>query len=340
MISSTPRQSMAIIRVRRRMHATTGRPQRRAPPPGKAGGGHAAAIRALRPDRRVAAGPAGWHWSPPAPADARSADDQPGRPRVPAPGLAQGARALGLSGARPASGLAVPSVRAAVGRPERPPGRAALVPQQDQKRRRRARSTPGRDPRRHDHARPCRLLPRCGRDRRRGPGGDRDARSAAAAGARGPVRRRLPGRARDRPQPVFQRLADGAAAPFPRLSRGSPGASRARSPGRVRRAARRSGAMARVRAFGPARARGPARCAGTARPDRRGRGAPGSDRPAVRSRGPGLGAAARRLAGGQRSAGRRARCPTGRWRRSLAGRSRRPARPSPPGPHPAAPRSP
>ena len=63
---------------------------------------------------------------------------------------------LRLSGAGPASRRAQPAVRAAVGRAQRSARRAALVPQQDQEPRRRARPAQGRRPRRTPSGSTCR----------------------------------------------------------------------------------------------------------------------------------------------------------------------------------------
>ena len=79
-------------------------------------------------------------------APARAADDQPRRRHAGAAGIAQGARAARLSGACPARRRAQPAVRAAVGRAQRSARRAALVPQQDQGPRRRARPADGSTP--------------------------------------------------------------------------------------------------------------------------------------------------------------------------------------------------
>ena len=128
--------------------------------------GNARGIRSVRPDR---------HCSLAACAAARAADDPPGRRRAGAAGVAQGARAPRLSGACAARGLAQPAVRAAVGRSQRSARRAALVPQQDPERRRRARPATGSDARGHRPARPDGLLRRCDRGRPRDPGGHRDA---------------------------------------------------------------------------------------------------------------------------------------------------------------------
>ena len=98
------------------------------------------------------------------------ADDQPRRRHAGAAGVAQGARAARLSGARPARGAAQPAVRTAVGRPERSARRAALVPEQDPGHRRRARPAQGRYRGGHGPARPGGLLRRCARGRARDPG--------------------------------------------------------------------------------------------------------------------------------------------------------------------------
>ena len=226
---------------------------------------------------------------------ARAADDQPRRRRAGTAGIAQGARAVRLSGARAARRGAQPAVRTAVGRPERSARRASLVPQQDQEHRRRARPAQGRHARRHHQARSLGLLRRCDRDRPRDPGRDRDARSGAAASAVRAVRRRFSRRPGDRPQPGLQRLADRAAAPLPRLPRRAAGASR-RTASPDDEAFCLSGEVAAARAVRPARPRDPAERACAARPNSRGRGASGGDGPAVRGRRPRLRATSRRVA--------------------------------------------
>ena len=84
-----------------------------------------------------------------------------------AAGIAQGARALRLSGACAARRLEEPTLRTAVGCPQRSARRASLVPQQDQEHRRRAWPRTRPHPRGHHPARPAGLLRRCDRDRPR-----------------------------------------------------------------------------------------------------------------------------------------------------------------------------
>ena len=274
-------------------------------------------------------------------AHARPADDQRATAsRCALPASRKVRALLRLSGARPARRRAQPAVRAAVGRPERSARRAALVPEQDPGHRRRARPPARRDA----AATPSGSTWRTASSMRsRSPAppqdGHRDARAERLRALSRAVRRRLPRRAGDRPQPGLQRLAHGAAAPLPRLPR------------RAARAARHD-AFPDDEAFGyleqwlqlaPFDRRvheTAARRARPARPHPRRRGASGRHRPAVRSRRPRLRAASRCLAG---SAGRkpdaraarvrRASAASARCHRASAGAEHRHA------PHRAAPRS-
>ena len=91
----------------------------------------------------------------------------------------------------------------------------------------------------------------------------RDARSAAAAGPVPTLRRRLPGRAGDRPQPAFQQLADRPKAPLQLLPRRRCWSIwSSKPPGGVRRGVRASGEVGRARPVRRARAPGSADDAG------------------------------------------------------------------------------
>ena len=211
-------------------------------------------------------------------------DDQPRRRRARAAGVAQGARAVRLSGACAARGHAQPALRTAVGRPERSARRAALVPEQAQEHRRRARPATGRRAGRHRQARSLGLLRRCDRDRPRDPG--------AASRRLPPERLRtlsalfagdfLEGLEIDR-SPAFNGWLVAQRRRFRGLPCGPARASRPRAFPTTRRSSIwRSGSQLapfdrRVHEILLERAR-------AARPHPRGRGAPGGDRPAVRGR--------------------------------------------------------
>ena len=203
-----------------------------------------------------------------------------------AAGLAQGARAARLSGAGPACRPAQPALRTAVGRPQRSARRAALVPQQDQRPRRRApiaaRVDTAGDTVRLD-------LADCFVDAveiaRATQTGHRDA--IAPERLRRTVPRSfagefLEGLEIDR-KPGLQQLAHRPAAAVPRLPCGAAGTAGRRAPAAMRCSSiSRSGWARTVR---PARPRDAAQCARPARPDPRGRGASGGHRPPVRGRG-------------------------------------------------------
>ena len=208
---------------------------------------------------------------------------------------------------RAARGDEEPAVRAAVGRPQRSAGRAALVSEQDPRHRRRARPPARPDPRGHRAARPGPLLRR---------------RAEVARAAQAGIETLPPDRLRALSTLFNGDFLEGLEIDRSLAFNGWLTAQRRRFRGchalcwstsssarRERRGLRAPGSVAPAGALRPSRPRGPARCARPRRPHPGRRGAPGRHRPAVRGRGARLRADSRGLAVSQGARGRSAVAP-------------------------------